>query len=117
MRAARSRRLSGDGVITVLIPAYHPAAELPHMAAELSTCGEVEAVVIVDDGSGPKFRDIFEAAAAVPGVTVLRHVVNLGKGAALKTGLNAVACRFPRQGGIGTADADGHTRSEETTSE
>jgi putative flippase GtrA len=91
----------------VLIPAYHPAFELPHMAAALYASGEVEAVVIVDDGSGPKFQPVFAAAATVPGVTVLRHVVNLGKGAALKTGLNAVACRYPGHVGIVTADADG----------
>jgi putative flippase GtrA len=76
------------------------------MVRELAASGEVEAVVVVDDGSGPECRAIFEAAA-VEGVTVLRHVVNLGKGAALKTGLNAAACAFPGQVGVVTADADG----------
>jgi putative flippase GtrA len=34
-------------------------------------------------------------------------VVNLGKGAALKTGLNHAACAFPESVGVVTADADG----------
>jgi putative flippase GtrA len=91
----------------VLIPAYGPDAGLPEIARELMASGEVEAVIVVDDGSGPKFERAFAAAAAVNGVTVLRHVVNLGKGAALKTGLNAIACRYPGHVGIVTADADG----------
>ncbi|MAF99518.1 MAG: hypothetical protein CMH61_02800 [Nanoarchaeota archaeon] len=42
----------------------------------------VDHVVVVDDGSA----DNTEAIAQLTGVTVLRHDVNLGKGAALKTG-------------------------------
>jgi glycosyltransferase involved in cell wall biosynthesis len=91
----------------VLIPAYQPSPVLPEMVRDLAASGEVEAVVVVDDGSGPECRAIFEAAAAVEGVTVLRHAVNRGKGAALKTGLNAAARCFPGHVGVVTADADG----------
>jgi putative flippase GtrA len=90
----------------VLIPAYQPSPELPGIVRELGPSGEVEAVIVVDDGSGPEYEAIFDGAAAA-GATVLRHFVNLGKGAALKTGLNAAACRFPGHVGIVTADADG----------
>jgi glycosyltransferase involved in cell wall biosynthesis len=91
----------------VLIPAYQPSPALPQMVRELAATDEVEAVIVVDDGSGPAYRQIFDAAAEGEGVTVLRHVVNLGKGAALKTGLNAAACQFPDHVGVVTADADG----------
>lgn len=97
----------------VLIPAYQPSPALPEMVRELAASGEVEAVVVVDDGSGPAYRAIFDAAAAVEGVTVLRHVVNLGKGAALKTGLNAAACSYPGHVGVVTADADGQHKVED----
>jgi len=90
----------------VLIPAYQPSSALPAMVRELVASGEVEAVLVVDDGSGPEYQAIFDAAAA-EGAAVLRHVVNLGKGAALKTGLNAAACRFEGHVGVVTADADG----------
>jgi glycosyltransferase involved in cell wall biosynthesis len=63
--------------------------------------------VIVDDGSGPEYQDVFSRAAAFPNVHLLRHATNLGKGAALKTGINYALCAFPELVGIVTADADG----------
>jgi putative flippase GtrA len=105
MQPALQRQATSRPV--VLIPAYQPSPVLPEMVRELAASGEVEAVVVVDDGSGPEYGPIFQAAAAVEGATLLRHVVNLGKGAALKTGLNAAACRFPGHVGVVTADADG----------
>jgi len=62
---------------------------------------------VVDDGSGPEYGAIFREVAAIDGVTVLRHAVNLGKGVALKTGLNHAACAFSESAGVVTADADG----------
>jgi putative flippase GtrA len=63
--------------------------------------------MVVDDGSGPQYESIFAAAARVPGVSVVKHAVNLGKGAALKTGMNMVMLSFPDACGVVTADADG----------
>jgi putative flippase GtrA len=65
------------------------------------------AIVIVDDGSTTVHRPIFDQLEAFPGVTVLRHAVNLGKGAALKTGINFILCQYPAAPGVVTADADG----------
>ena len=95
-----------------LIPAYQPPPLLPQLVRDLAASGEMEAVVVVDDGSGPEYRGIFDEAEA-EGAIVLRHVVNLGKGAALKTGLNAAACRFPGHVGVVTADADGQHKVED----
>ena len=67
----------------------------------------------MNDGSSPEFAPIFTAAAQVPGVHVVRHAVNLGKGAALKTGFNYALCQFPDLAGIVTADADGQHLSED----
>jgi putative flippase GtrA len=70
----------------------------------------VRTVVVVNDGSGPGFGDVFAQVSRIEGVHLLAHVVNLGKGAALKTGLNYAACAFPESVGVVTADADGqHT--------
>lgn len=90
----------------VLIPAYRPSASLLEVVLGLSQRA-VPAIVVVDDGSGPEYRDVFAAVAAVPGVQVIRHAINLGKGAALKTGINHALCAFPYLSGIVTADADG----------
>jgi putative flippase GtrA len=104
---------SGDGEnaaarpAVVLIPAYKPTGALPQIVKSLVSDPLISAVLIVNDGSGPTFDSIFAAVAEIEGVQVLRHVVNLGKGAALKTGLNHAACHFSDWVGVVTADADG----------
>ncbi|MDR3703925.1 MAG: bifunctional glycosyltransferase family 2/GtrA family protein [Candidatus Sulfopaludibacter sp.] len=125
MSSAPSRSLSPGGgtaegagqaaaaLPVVLIPAYRPTEALPRLAAELVASARVRAVVVVDDGSGSGFAGIFAAAAKIEGVHVLTHLVNLGKGAALKTGLNYAALSFPECTGVVTADADGqHTAKD-----
>src|ERR1035441_2896927 len=96
----------------VLIPAYKPPAGLVDLVRDLSGRG-MASILLVDDGSGPEFRAIFEEAAQFPGVEVLRHAINLGKGAALKTGINHALCAFPALTGIVTADADGQHHPED----
>ena len=91
----------------VLIPAYKPSPKLADLVLQLANDDRLGGVVVVNDGSGPEYQTIFEAIAALKKIHVLAHVVNLGKGAALKTGLNYAACQFPEAVGIVTADADG----------
>lgn len=90
-----------------LIPAYKPSPGLPDFVTALLASGAFAAVVVVDDGSGPDHAAIFDALPDDDRVAVLRHVRNLGKGAALKTGLNHCALNWPRAPGVVTADADG----------
>ena len=61
--------------------------------------------IVVDDGSGAEFRTIFDR---VPDFAVLlRHEVNRGKGAALKTAMQHVLDALPECDIALTADADG----------
>lgn len=92
--------------IAVLIPAYRPAAALVPLVRELAGSG-ARAIVLVDDGSGEAFDGVFQEAAALPGVHLLRHEQNRGKGAALKTGIEYAQRALPDLAGIVTADADG----------
>ncbi len=69
-----------------LIPAYEPDAKIKDLTKELNDRGFN--VVIVDDGSGPDYADLFEGLST--DATVLTHSENRGKGAALKTGLNYI---------------------------
>ena len=69
-----------------LIPAYEPDEKIKGLADELLEKGFD--IVIVDDGSGPDFAALFEELSQK--ATVLTHVINRGKGAALKTGLNYI---------------------------
>src|ERR1700722_3942859 len=73
--------------LAVLIPAWQPEESLTNLAASLVAQG-FGAVVVVNDGSDEKCSVLFEELALLPRVYVLRHAVNLGKGRALKTGIN-----------------------------
>jgi putative flippase GtrA len=92
--------------IVVLIPAYRPSDVLVSIVTAIASSGEMP-VVVVNDGSPPAHDTIFDKVASVPNVRVLRHAINLGKGAALKTGLNFVLVEYPGALGAVTADADG----------
>lgn len=95
------------GEIAVVIPAYRPSGELLDLVRALAKT-EAGAIVIVDDGSGPEYQDLFCRVAAFPGVQVLRHAVTRGKGAAVKTAINRVLCTLPGTVGVVTAEVGHH---------
>ncbi|HYZ82763.1 MAG TPA: glycosyltransferase, partial [Bryobacteraceae bacterium] len=75
--------------IAVLIPAYEPGQALVQLIGDLAGRGFL-AIVVVDDGSGPRFNEVFEGIKSIPGVVLLQHAINLGKGSALRTGMNHI---------------------------
>lgn len=91
----------------IVIPAYRPSPDLLELVKHLTSSAAYRRIVIVDDGSGVELAPLFTESQSLPGVTFLRHAVNLGKGAALKTGFNHVLCEYPDTIGVVTADADG----------
>ena len=97
----------------VLIPAYQPDARLPRLILELHRADPSTKIVVVDDGSGQKFSDIFEASATA-GAHVISYEHNRGKGYALREGftwIRDVAGDSPEC--VVTADADGqHTLND-----
>jgi putative flippase GtrA len=98
--------------IAILIPAFKPGPEFPSFVAALIARG-ASRIVVVDDGSGPEFRAGFDEVAALPQVRVCRHAINLGKGAALKTGVNSILCDYADTSVVVTADADGQHAPED----
>lgn len=88
----------------VLIPAYQPGAALIELVRSLAE----HTVVIVDDGSGPAYAEIF-AEAREMGAEVITLHRNRGKGHALRTGFAHVAERHPGRDVV-CADSDGQHR-------
>jgi glycosyltransferase involved in cell wall biosynthesis len=84
----------------VVMPAHNEAGAIDSTVAGVRAAGWE--VVVVDDGSG----DETAAAARQAGATVVAHSVNLGQGAALRTGF-AWALRHPHIRFVVTFDADG----------
>lgn len=95
--------------IPVIIPAYEPDEKLLTLLQQLKNAGIIH-IIVVDDGSGSSYRELFEQVEKTDGCTLLTHAVNLGKGRALKTAFNYCLLHFPAICGCVTADSDGqHT--------
>src|SRR5690348_13955343 len=69
--------------LAVVIPAFNEQKRIGEVLRSLKPSGLD--VIVVDDGS----RDKTSEVASLSHVVVLRHKINLGKGAAIKTGCEA----------------------------
>jgi glycosyltransferase involved in cell wall biosynthesis len=98
-------------VITLTV-VYQPDRRLPDFVTDLRAATSPEAhFVIVDDGSDAAHRTVVDHARLL-GATVLRHDVNRGKGAALKTGLRYIRDTHPGEDVV-CADPDGQHRIDD----
>ena len=86
----------------ILIPAYEPDSKLLKLLREIDN---KYPVVVVNDGSSKFYSDIFEAAKKY--AHVMSYSKNMGKGYALKTGLNYIEDTFIENYVVVTMDADG----------
>jgi glycosyltransferase involved in cell wall biosynthesis len=77
----------GPTTCAVVIPCFNEGASIAALVREVRQ--HLPFVMVVDDGS----TDDTSALAAAAGATVVSHARNLGKGAALKTGLSAALAR------------------------
>ncbi len=91
--------------VAILIPAYDPDQQLLSLVRAL--IASVPKIIIVDDGSSPERAPIFDELRALDRVVVLSHAINMGKGAAIKTGVNYFLSSCPDYHGLVAVDADG----------
>ena len=110
---ALSKALSGVDELHryVVIPAYQPDERLVTLVRALhrESRNHLE-IVVVDDGSDAACKPVFEALGG--DALVLPHLVNQGKGAALKTAFSYIRAQRTR-GVVVTADADGQHTPED----
>lgn len=78
-----------DGAAAIVIPAFNEADNIGPVLDGLpaTVCGLRTSVLVVDDGS----RDRTGAEARTHGAAVVRHVINRGQGAAMRTGYRVIA--------------------------
>ena len=87
----------------ILIPAYRPDHLLIELLVELKK--EDFDIVVVNDGSGDKYDDVFKEAEKY--AVVLKQNINRGKGAALRFGFSYVNLHPNNHNYVITCDADG----------
>ncbi|MGX1159525.1 glycosyltransferase involved in cell wall biosynthesis [Arthrobacter sp. SLBN-100] len=89
----------------ILIPAYEPDQQLPALIRSIRDAAPWVPILVVDDGSGPDYRDVFDGARAL-GCHIVSYGRNRGKGFALKTGFGYIADNLPGHDVV-CADSDG----------
>ncbi len=103
LATSQESKLAG---LVLLIPAYNPDQALRTLVERLTRAG-FPRIVIVNDGSAAACQPLFAVLSRLEEVQVVNHETNLGKGAALKTGMRYILDEMPDTAGIVTADADG----------
>ncbi len=92
--------------IAIIIPALDPDERMVSLVRELRGAGFAR-IVLVDDGSAVENRKYFRTCTEEFQCKLIRHVVNFGKGIALKSAFNYILESCPQIRGAVTVDCDG----------
>ena len=100
--------------VSVVLPSLDPDEKLTAVIDGLLEYGFSD-IILVNDGSKPENLHYFEDAARLhPEIHLLRHEVNRGKGAALKTAFTYVLENRPDSLGVVTVDGDNQHHPADT---
>jgi len=102
--------MTGEKNLTIIIPAYNEADNLeiflPHFIEYCSK--NAWKIIIVDDGSRDNTYNILKKYDSLEDFYIIRHKLNKGYGAAIKSGLSACTTEYAV-----TIDADGQHNLED----
>ncbi len=92
--------------IAIIIPALDPDERMVSLVEQLHDDGFAN-IILVDDGSLIANRKYFKTCKETYHCKLIRHVVNFGKGIALKSAFNYILEQRPDIKGAVTVDCDG----------
>ncbi len=97
-----------------IIPAFNPDNKLNEVIEEIRKKSTYK-IFIIDDGSSAASQEIFNSIEDIDdkNIYLIKHAVNLGKGAALKTIFNYILVNFPEIEGVVTLDSDGQHSTDD----
>ena len=98
--------------VTVVIPSLNPDEKLRGVVTSLLSLGFCD-IVLVNDGSDEEHVKNFPSPDELEGLTLLRHRVNRGKGAALKTAFKYIIVNRPNTKTVVTVDGDGQHMAQD----
>jgi glycosyltransferase involved in cell wall biosynthesis len=75
--------------LSVIIPCYNEKATIAIILQRVRAVAPEAEILVVDDGSQDGTRDILKSLEGQPGLRVILHEQNRGKGAAIHTGIAA----------------------------
>lgn len=92
--------------IGIIIPTLEPDNKILELTESLIETG-FDKILIINDGSGPEYNDIFKQLKIHDEVTLIVHEKNKGKGAGIKTGISYFDEVARDVKGVITVDGDG----------
>ncbi len=75
--------------LSVIVPIYNEVKTLPTILKRIQDTGLAHEIILVDDGSKDGTCALLESVDGKEGVRVIYHPKNMGKGAAVRTGIQA----------------------------
>lgn len=77
--------------LSVIIPVYNEVGNIEEILKRVKAAKKASEIIVVDDGSQDGTRDILKKLDGKEKVRVILHEKNQGKGAAVRTGMDAAA--------------------------
>jgi glycosyltransferase involved in cell wall biosynthesis len=74
--------------LSVIMPVFNEEATIEEILKQVRAVELADEIIIVDDGSTDRTRELLKAQESQPGTIVIYHDRNQGKGAAVRTGFD-----------------------------
>ena len=89
-----SQAACASPTLSVIIPALNEAATIESLLERVIAAPYDKQIIVVDDGSSDSTLGVLKACRQQFGIEIFAHEVNRGKGAAIRTGIQAARGRF-----------------------